>query len=118
MTRYQHQDHRRWEYAQPYDITNRPGHGQQRKPTGHIGFVRELGYHTLDDTEVSIEHTKQEAAVHRRDQSVYQAPLFIYDEKIKPKDERPERTGEAEENRGHNSAYKAQHENGLATDVI
>jgi len=44
--------------------------------------------------------------------------LVFYDEKIKPKDERPERTGEAKENRGHSSAHKAQQENGLATDVI
>ena len=42
---------------QPYDVSNRPSHWHQRKPTGNVGFVRELCYHTLDDAKVPIDHT-------------------------------------------------------------
>ena len=30
-----------------------------RKPTGNIGFVSELCYHTLDNAKVPVEHTIQ-----------------------------------------------------------
>ena len=44
---------------------------------------------------------------------------YFYDEeKIEPENERPEGTGEAEENSGHSGSCKAQQKNGLATDVI
>jgi len=63
MPGYQRQGDRNGEHAQPYDITECPGHGQQREPASYIGFVRELRYHTLDYPEVPTDQTIQEAAV-------------------------------------------------------
>jgi hypothetical protein len=51
------------EGAQPYDIPECSGHGQQREAASHVGFVRELRYHTLDYAEVPADETIQEAAV-------------------------------------------------------
>ena len=63
MPGYQRQGDHYGRYAQPYDITECPGHGHQREPASHIGFVRELRYHALDDPKVPTDQTIQEAAV-------------------------------------------------------
>jgi len=105
---------------EPYDVTKSACHRHQCESAGYITLIRKFCYHTLDDSEVPIHYTVQEAAIVLR----YDILLMIshfYDrkgEKSIPEDECPERTGKTEENRRDDGAKKAHQKNGLAADVI